>query len=488
MSLKMLDFKQHRVWLLGLLNLFFFIFLMFLGYFAPITNEDFCFLDILENEGFLGSIKWWFTQWQGRLSAYLLIQLTLILYDLTGSIWGYIAFVCLFFITGFVAVFYRLSQLKDHLTISKALLAAFFVQGVLVLFFEFHTLLRLNVSAMYFGGMGFLCWALAALKRSQNHPYSVFWIFGGCFMAFCAACSSEAFGLNLVLWGALGCVLTYTRTWPQGWHALNGRPLKAAFILWTSALLGLLTMLFAPGTAIRREQFKAATSLIEFIQTLLASLKLFVYSFLARPLPEVFLLASFIVLMSAMACSLLDKHKLVSKQLIFWIPCAMLVLLTSTIVPTVYALQNIGPHRALVLSFAIFLGFGVWLGFILFQIWGQKWHEWLAYSASILLLIQITWRLSVAFPTVQAYKQAQDRLLAKLVAEYRQTPTVQNPYPYERGHTVRVAPLPKARPYLFEQWLVEDSSHWAHHCLCDGLNLNVKIRVDSTLNVGEVKE
>ncbi len=479
--------KNRLLWLLNAVAAFY---LLGIGIWAIPNNEDFCFLDILDIQGFWGGLFWWYTAWQGRISAYLLIQFSLILYKLLDSLWPYTCFIWAFCVLGATALS------KTWFTAHKAraaLLSAFFMQSLLLTFFDFRTLFRLNVSAMYFGGLAFMLWALAFMSMARQTQHKVLFSFLAFLCAWAGGCSSEAFGLTVLVLGLFFLLSLSIRICKLQVNTLFGLNLSAHWAAWltlTGWAFGTFMMLLAPGTSIRRAQFQKVENISSFMNIFLSTQLDFAYAFWWRSTySEVFLLCLSILLLAFCIQYYWPEQRLSLMQLsvgLITLFCSFMV----SLVPTVYALSNAGPRRAMVLSFFfVFVGITCFIYFIVTQLkLSQDSTRYIFYTLSTSFLIILSILFCEAYPRVRAYHFAQKTLMDTLSEKYSQNPSADKPYPYLNAPVIRIGPLPSAKPYLFEQWLTTNPEHWAHHCLCDGLNLNRRIRVDSTLQVGEVRD
>jgi hypothetical protein len=56
-------------------NIYYLAYLIILGYFNRLAADDYCFMRVLNDNGYWGAIFFWYNQWQGRFDPHLIINL-----------------------------------------------------------------------------------------------------------------------------------------------------------------------------------------------------------------------------------------------------------------------------------------------------------------------------------------------------------------------------------------------------------------------------
>src|SRR5215475_14923245 len=71
-------------------NISYLAYLIILGYFNRLAADYYCFMRILNDNGYWGAMFFWYNQWQGRFGPHLIINLVIKLYSYFNSIFVYL--------------------------------------------------------------------------------------------------------------------------------------------------------------------------------------------------------------------------------------------------------------------------------------------------------------------------------------------------------------------------------------------------------------
>src|SRR5207302_385889 len=138
-------------------NISYLSYLITLGYFNRLAADDYCFMKVLNDNGYWGALSFWYNNWQGRFGPHLVIDLVVKLYSYFNSLFIYLLVIIGLYI-------YSVSKiLRCLLAENGNHNSKFFLFNLSVLIFnmhvisnfEFSTLYWLNASAMYVGGIAF---------------------------------------------------------------------------------------------------------------------------------------------------------------------------------------------------------------------------------------------------------------------------------------------------------------------------------------------
>src|SRR5262249_35172041 len=135
---------------------------------------DYCFMRVLNDNGYWGAISFWYNHWQGRFSPHLVIDLVIKLSSYFSSLFIYLLVLIGLYIYSVTKILqYFLSE--KEISNKKLLLFNF---GILIFNlhmisnFEFSTLYWLNASAMYFGGIAFALLGLSEILSNSRKMHS----------------------------------------------------------------------------------------------------------------------------------------------------------------------------------------------------------------------------------------------------------------------------------------------------------------------------
>jgi hypothetical protein len=70
-------------------NISYLAYLIILGYFNRLAANDYCFMRVLNDNGYWGALFFWYNQWQGRFGPHLIINLIIKLYSYFNSLFVY---------------------------------------------------------------------------------------------------------------------------------------------------------------------------------------------------------------------------------------------------------------------------------------------------------------------------------------------------------------------------------------------------------------
>src|SRR5262245_51080926 len=71
-------------------NISYLAYLIILGYFNRLAADDYCFMRVLNDNGYWGAPSFWYSHWQGRFGPHLVIDLIILLYKYFNSLFVYL--------------------------------------------------------------------------------------------------------------------------------------------------------------------------------------------------------------------------------------------------------------------------------------------------------------------------------------------------------------------------------------------------------------
>jgi hypothetical protein len=226
--------------------LFRLLFTLIIFHFNIPQFDDFCFMAKMNDYGILGSINWWYLNWQGRFLPQLLTNLILFHYEKYNSFFLYGVIKILLFSFSLYRIFYFL-LIRFKIILNKVDNFIVFIFSILIffLFLDFHidtsTFYWINVSTMYFVGMAFLLLGTSELLNPSK-SYLSYTILS--FSFFYVGCSSEHVALLVIF--LLFMLFFLNRFFIQNFFSLNKH-----FFAFLFCLISFFIMYFAPGNSIR---------------------------------------------------------------------------------------------------------------------------------------------------------------------------------------------------------------------------------------------
>ncbi|SFF46942.1 hypothetical protein [Thermoflexibacter ruber] len=331
-------------------NSLYLFFVLKIAFYNRLALDDYCFKAWLQEYGFFGAIHHNYTTWQGRFGSQILINLSLLLYDLIPTLLFYhivLIGIFLFSIFKILSQFLPPRILKNWQVFTLSLLI---FNSFLLTIYDFSAFYWLSASAMYFGGIAFALLGFAEIISPSKSVFS-YLILSVSFLI--AGSSSESFGMVLLMFLML---LLFFQIFPKLFNytfqlldlkgtqtAQKNKKILLAFIF---CLCAFLAMIFARGTWERKSIFPE----MSLIYTLYRSAKYLYYTILALTVQKsIFLLVLSVCMIYVGALcrktNSINEHITV-KILVVGI-FALLLLLLIGIFPNVYAMGGIGAYRSL---------------------------------------------------------------------------------------------------------------------------------------------
>lgn len=148
----------------------FLIYYFILAWFNTLAHDDQQFLYLLNTYGFVGSIKYYYLSWQGRVSAYFFTNLTLMADRYVNGLFAWFLCLVVFFVSGiyfFAKNILGRSGIKTDTTqliLFSAYLFVFFQEIV----YDKSTIYWLAASTAYYSGLAFLIAGTALVFSERN--------------------------------------------------------------------------------------------------------------------------------------------------------------------------------------------------------------------------------------------------------------------------------------------------------------------------------
>lgn len=319
----------------GLTYLFF---ILSAAYYNRLASDDYCFKASIVSDGFFKSLYVYYTTWQGRFGAHIIINTVIFFYDNFPSLFVYAV--------GLVGLYlFAIYRILRTLLFSQFAGCPLILLAVSILIFniflltvyDLRTFYWLNASAMYFGGIAFALLGISELLSASKSIFSYFILI----ISFTIAGSSaENFGLifNLLILLFLAHQTFYGK--------INSYSYKKTIIAFIFCFAAFLVMIFADGTQVRRSLFPE----VNIFYAAFRSFKYVYYTILALVAQRtIFLLVLAVAMIYVGALCRSEKsidEQWVVKVLIAVIPLGF-CFLAACVFPNVYAMGGIGEYRAL---------------------------------------------------------------------------------------------------------------------------------------------
>ena len=402
------NLKTVALFLIGS-NLLYLLFILLIAYHNIPQADDYCFIVAYKQYGFFGSFGWWYNNWQGRFMPYLFINFFLYVYERFGTLLPYTLLMI------FVYVYAAYGLLKKITNPGNSKWNRLFILGLsltifntfLLFHFDTSTFFWINVSTMYFGGVGFFLLGVNQIfgKSQGILSYAVL-----IFSFFYAGSSSEHVGLiSLILLGVMLWVVFF------GKEKLADHDRKIIVRrLWVSLSVGIiafLIMYLAPGNNIRRSLFPHL-SLINALKHTPSAINYLVFLVIPSRVTYLFIVLFSFIFAGAYFGRSINKGNISNKLLILF--CLILV---GTIVLTqflfIYALSHSGPSRAYVHLSMLFVIGGAGVGFLIGvkATTASSVHYLSAYAGIFSIILVSVYQIkSSLYPTLKYAKSFNERV------------------------------------------------------------------------------
>lgn len=391
-------------------NLLYLLFILVIAYNNIPQSDDYCFMVANKHYGFFGSIRWWYNNWQGRFMPYVCINFFLLIYEKIGSLFPYTLFIT------FVYVFSIYHLLVKIINPERSKWSRFFIAGLsltifnsLLLFhFDTSTFFWINVSTMYFGGVGFFLLGVNQVfaKSRSLISYAVL-----IFSFLYAGSSSEHFGLiSLILLGIILGAVFFSK------EILAGGKRKKIIVtkLWISLLvcvLAFLILYIAPGNNVRRSFFPHL-SIMNSVKHTASAINYLVFLVIPSRLSYLFIVLFSFIFAGAYFGHKTNKENISTKlSILFCFVLVGVIILTQFLF--IYALSYSGPSRAYIHLSILFVIAAAGLGFL---IGGEAnavsaVHYLVTYTGSLMIVLVSLYQIkSSLYPTLNYAKSVNERL------------------------------------------------------------------------------
>jgi hypothetical protein len=257
--------KKGFVYLLIGFSLLFLIYVIVVGYYNNLALDDFGYLWVRRNYGFLNPYTYWYLQWQGRVGPHLLKNAIFSIYDLTNNLVFYSIFLGTLFI-------YCINEiLKYYFSATRLMLFSYSILLFSALFlttFELSTFYWIHASPNYFAAIAFgLLGVVFILKGKPGILNSIF--IALCFLY--VGSSSEHVGALVC------CILFFVLIYIFFSSAYNFADFnshvrnfisgnKGLLIALVFCLVAFIAMIFAPGTKVRMSATQQTIAPVHLMQ------------------------------------------------------------------------------------------------------------------------------------------------------------------------------------------------------------------------------
>ncbi|MGE0636659.1 MAG: hypothetical protein AB7G44_13065 [Bacteroidia bacterium] len=243
---KLVSLERAILIVVVLVALFYFI----LAWFNTFSRDDNHFLYLINNFGFFGAIKFYYLSWQGRVSAYVFTNLTLLAQRYTNGLFIWFCFLVVLFGGSiyflFVNTFNRLKLNfnKDDMLLFSVYLFVFFQEIV----YDKSTIFWLAASTSYYAGLAFLIAGVALILHQGKGLFKLISVF---IMFLIVGCSLEHLAIISVFILAAFLLSTYLVKTKKFFYRD-----KPEIIVGIIALcMGIAIMMLCPGLEHRRAAF-----------------------------------------------------------------------------------------------------------------------------------------------------------------------------------------------------------------------------------------
>ncbi len=444
-------------------NITLLIHLFIISYHATIFVDDFCFMGTYKKYGTLGNVYHYYMTWQGRFAPYFLLTLVLKFYEWTGTAFPYFfLLICIYVLSiarilkitlsGFI------TDIKTYelINVSTAIFS-FFV----VLSFDISTFFWINASTVYYLGIGLSLLIAAIIVTPTKNLLSIVGLVIACIYT---GASAEHFSAICILLLGLAIAIRFYQC-KMDISALFKDVVNIKIIIALICfIVSFLIMISAPGANVRRGHFPES-SLISAFPTALKSLNYLLLTSLKDKYKFLAVLAMLSFFFGTLIS--LDKKKFNIKHLSLAL-IAFLSFLYVCLIPMAYAVSSIGPYRSLnhiTLFLIVFVVAIAFYGGRTIQI--PNFIQWfLGITGGLAFIVITCQRLITQVPdTVQLAQKQRERI------DY-----LQHLKPQSKIIELNKMPIGKGNILKYTE-LSEDPDNWQNKCICEGLELDYKIKL-----------
>ena len=295
--------------------------------------------------GILGSINWWYMNWQGRFLPQILTNLILYYYIKSDSFLLYGVLSIFLFCFSLYRIFYFL-LIKCYIKFNKIenIIIIIFSASIFCLFLDFHfdtdTFYWINVSTMYFVGMAFFLLGTSELLN-PNKSYFSYIILS--FSFFYVGCSSEHVAILVII---LFLILLFLLVLKK--YYLNKIfNLKKLFFAFLFCSISFIIMYFAPGNSIRTSSIIHPT-LLKGFKNIPTFLNILYYNRLSLNFGYLIFVFFFSFAFSSFFSNRFQLNPVKLKKIVFLIFAIICYFVVGTIIIFSFLLDYKGSTRAFV--------------------------------------------------------------------------------------------------------------------------------------------
>ncbi len=332
------SFDRLPFYLLIFAGLVYLFFIILAAYHNRLAADDYCFKASIASDGFFKSFYAYYTTWQGRFGAHIIINTVIFFYDSFPSLFVYaIVLVGLYLFAIYRILSVLLFPQFAHYPLVLWAISILIFNIFLLTVYDLRAFYWLNASAMYFGGIAFTLLGIAELLSPAKSIFSYIILA----MSFTIAGSSaENFGLILNL------LLLLFLVYQIFYEKINSYSYKKTIIAFIFCFAAFLVMIFAEGTQIRRSLFPE----VNIFYAAFRSFKYVYYTILALVAQRTIFLLVLAVAMIYVG-TLCRSEKSIDEQWVVKVITAGIPLgfcfLAACVFPNVYAMGGIGEYRSL---------------------------------------------------------------------------------------------------------------------------------------------
>lgn len=239
---------------LQIVNILFAAYILTVGILNRFALDDFAYIGILRDYGFLNPFTYWYTNWQGRFAPQFFLNTMYLISRVSGNLVYYpiiLSSIFIYSINGLLR-----NWLPDYKKMHVFHVAVLCFNSFMMTSFDLSTFYWFNASVMYFGGVAFSLLGILFVVRNTK-KLSDYVVLAIAFTY--AGCSSENFGLLVC-----GCVVLSLLA--ASYLKYRSAPEFRFHFFWTDELLRRITlalifsslafivMITAPGTTVRMTQ------------------------------------------------------------------------------------------------------------------------------------------------------------------------------------------------------------------------------------------
>jgi len=379
-------------------NIFLLIYIISISIFNVPTNDDWVFLNKINDIGIIGFIKDSYNTWQGRFSYYFIFSLFLKIYAFTKTT---VLIILLLITTGVTSFYLFIKKLNNQFDFITTLSLALFVFNISIIgALDFTSFFWICASAYYI--ILYATIFFVVLVLSKNNTINLIYII---LASIIIGGGAESYTSFVILFFAIYILSNFIFN-----KKVNPRDILVFMILSFCFII----MLKAPGNKIRMTLYEQSNSISKLIKNSIKpffqllvyiSPKFFIYIF--SSLPFIYFGSK----LKSKSFFLLDKLNFKSFLLTFFL---LFVFFYFSLLPGIYATSLLTPLRALThLAILSIFFFSFW-GFVLGLKSRYKNYDMLIYITSISIFLYSIVSFCYDIPRMKEYKKDFDNRITNL--------------------------------------------------------------------------